>query len=216
MLKDMQRTLAHEALSVLSPYGFVLAGSGAIREHGLIERPTEDIDLFCAVTAEDNQFETAVTILTKHLEECGYHIREHQRSPHYYSAEVEREGVTLQFDMGIDYREYPPARLEVGPVLDVRDAVANKLGAMCSRGEPRDYLDADKIHTSGLFSDETLLNLTLDHDLGLTKSLFIECLRAVVTIEPEEVERYGYRTGDLAEVKVRLMNWANDLEQSGW
>lgn len=43
---DQQRELTRTALAALEPYGSVLAGSGSIREHGLIDRPTEDIDLF--------------------------------------------------------------------------------------------------------------------------------------------------------------------------
>lgn len=39
-----QREVARIALAAVD--GFALAGSGAIREHGVIERPTEDVDLF--------------------------------------------------------------------------------------------------------------------------------------------------------------------------
>ena len=41
-----QREVARIALDSLE--GFALAGSGAIREHGVIDRPTEDVDLFTA------------------------------------------------------------------------------------------------------------------------------------------------------------------------
>jgi hypothetical protein len=34
------------ALRSLDGTSFVLAGSGAMREHGLVDRPTEDVDLF--------------------------------------------------------------------------------------------------------------------------------------------------------------------------
>lgn len=39
-----QRTVARVALDSVD--GFALAGSGAIREHGVIDPPTEDVDLF--------------------------------------------------------------------------------------------------------------------------------------------------------------------------
>lgn len=42
----MLREIARIALASVD--GFALAGSGAIRQHGVIERPTEDIDLFTA------------------------------------------------------------------------------------------------------------------------------------------------------------------------
>lgn len=119
--------------------------------------------------------------------------------------------MTLQFDMGIDYREFPPATLSIGPVLDARDAVANKLGAMCSRGEPRDYLDADAIRLSKLFGDAELLALTFDHDPGITKDVLARSLKAVVLITPEEVGPYGCNGQQLESVKQRLLAWAEEL-----
>ena len=44
--RDAQREVTRIALSGIAGFGFALAGSGAIREHGVIDRPTEDVDLF--------------------------------------------------------------------------------------------------------------------------------------------------------------------------
>ena len=44
--ENIQRELAKIILGSLAEDGFALAGSGAIREHGLINRPTQDLDLF--------------------------------------------------------------------------------------------------------------------------------------------------------------------------
>ena len=41
---DAQREITRIALAGIGPAGFALAGSGAVREHGLIDRPTEDVD----------------------------------------------------------------------------------------------------------------------------------------------------------------------------
>ncbi len=43
---EVQREITRVALAGIENSGFALAGSGAIRERGVIERPTEDIDLF--------------------------------------------------------------------------------------------------------------------------------------------------------------------------
>ena len=56
-----QRTVARIALD--SVEGFALAGSGAIREHGVIDRPTEDVDLFTA-NADEDAFSLAVDRVT--------------------------------------------------------------------------------------------------------------------------------------------------------
>ena len=56
---DHQRAATRLLLQVTAPAGFVLAGSGAIREHGIIERPTMDIDLFTD-REPDQQFVDAI------------------------------------------------------------------------------------------------------------------------------------------------------------
>lgn len=43
---EQQRVVTRVALEAIGESGFALAGSSAIREHGLINRPTRDVDLF--------------------------------------------------------------------------------------------------------------------------------------------------------------------------
>jgi hypothetical protein len=43
---ELQCEITRLALRTLDGTPFALAGSGAIREHGIIDRPTQDIDLF--------------------------------------------------------------------------------------------------------------------------------------------------------------------------
>lgn len=75
-----QRRLTREALEVLEPYGFALAGSGAIREHGIINRPTEDIDLF-TVMAFERDFPRAVDDLESYLHDHGYEVNIYRQTP---------------------------------------------------------------------------------------------------------------------------------------
>ena len=42
--------LARVGLTAVSEYGFALAGGYAVQAHGLLVRPSEDIDLFTAAT----------------------------------------------------------------------------------------------------------------------------------------------------------------------
>lgn len=42
---DFQRTITRIALDACADAGFVLAGGSALREHGITNRPTADIDL---------------------------------------------------------------------------------------------------------------------------------------------------------------------------
>ncbi len=145
----MQREVTRIALAGVD--GFALAGSGAIREHGLIDRPTEDVDLF--TNRQDlAAFGTAVDQVAANLRRCGFEVVETRRAPQFARLHVATsDGLPLDVDLGVDWRQDEPVRLDVGPVLSLADAVGGKVGALYSRGEVRDYLDADAIRTSGRF-----------------------------------------------------------------
>jgi hypothetical protein len=150
----VQREVARIALAGVD--GFALAGSGAIREHGVIERPTEDVDLF--TTSQDvTAFSAAVDQVTAQLRGSGYRVEQTRRAAHFARLRVDSaDGLQLDLDLGVDWRQDDPVTLEVGPVLSLSDAVGNKVSALYSRGEPRDYLDVDAIRASGRFSDDEL------------------------------------------------------------
>ncbi|MCX7523261.1 hypothetical protein OSC27_13365 [Microbacterium sp. STN6] len=58
-------------LSIVGDAGFALAGSGAIREHGVTSRPTEDVDLFTSRVGLES-FARAIERGTKALQDAGY------------------------------------------------------------------------------------------------------------------------------------------------
>lgn len=65
----LQRKVAQIALAGVE--GFALAGSGAIREHGVIQRPTQDVDLF--TTSQDvAAFGAAVDQMIAELRGSGF------------------------------------------------------------------------------------------------------------------------------------------------
>ena len=43
---QQQEQVTAVLLTAIGEFGFALAGAGAIRAHGLTDRPTQDIDLF--------------------------------------------------------------------------------------------------------------------------------------------------------------------------
>ena len=75
-----QRLLIAHALEVVARDHFALAGSGALREHGLTDRPTNDIDLF-TVAAALARFPQAVRSLAAHLEDNGHAVDIRRETP---------------------------------------------------------------------------------------------------------------------------------------
>lgn len=66
-----ERDVARIALASVD--GFAPAGSGAIREHGVIDRPTEDVDLFTA-NADEDAFSVAIDHVTVRLRSSGFEV----------------------------------------------------------------------------------------------------------------------------------------------
>ena len=191
--------------------GFALAGSGAIREHGLIDRPTEDVDLFTVQQAQA-RFGTSLDRIIAALRAAGYTVESRRRQDTFAQLTiVSAQGRSTDMDLGVDWRAHPPVRLEVGPVLSIEDAVGNKVGALFSRAETRDYLDVDAIRRSGRYSDEELLDLVRGVDAGFDLGWFAQNLDNVERIQPEEVRVYGLTAGQLDDVKMRTKAWASSI-----
>jgi hypothetical protein len=154
-----QRRVTVLLLDAIGQAGFALAGSGAIREHGITNRPTQDVDLFALSTMSPEAFLREVEYAEQTLRDAGLSCTRSRTAPLF--ARLIVSGATdemVAVDLAVDWRMEPPVRLEVGPVLAVPDAVGNKVAAVFSRGEARDFLDLDAIRESHLYSDETLLN----------------------------------------------------------
>lgn len=212
--REEQRRITRLALQAAGQEGgFALAGSGAIREHGLIDRPTEDVDLFTIQQAQ-TRFDTSLDRIIAALREHGYTVQTRHRQDGYAQLTIiSRHGLSTDMDLGVDWRAHPPVRLEVGPVLAIDDAVANKVGALFSRAETRDYLDVDAIRRSGRYRDDELLDLARQSDSGFDLEWFTKNLEHVDRIQPEEVRIYHVSPAQLAEVKQRTKTWAVHIRE---
>lgn len=204
-----QREVARIALAAVD--GFALAGSGAVREHGLIDRPTEDVDLF-TVGRDPDGFDRAVDRVYSDLRAEGYRVEVIRRASMFARLRVESgDGFNLDLDLGVDWRQDEPVRLAVGPVLSLADAVGNKVAALYSRGEARDFLDVDAIRAAGVFSDDELVSAAAERDPGFDLGMFARQLQAAGRIRPAQVARYGVDAVALQAVVDRCLEWADRL-----
>ncbi len=62
-ISELQREVATIALRAAARHGFALAGGNALIAHGVIDRPTEDVDLF-------SDQETGVTAAARAVEDA--------------------------------------------------------------------------------------------------------------------------------------------------
>jgi len=108
--EELQREITRLALRSLDGTSFVLAGSGAIRGHGLVDRPTEDVDLFTS-DVDLSRFSSAVDAVVLGLREAGQDVAELRRVDQFARLEVTTaDGHKVDIDMGVDWRSAERAR----------------------------------------------------------------------------------------------------------
>ena len=210
---EFQRRVTRIALAALASTGFALAGSGAVREHGITDRPTEDIDLFTS-DLDVEQFGSAVLKVIEALRGSGYDVQESRRAPQFARVHVRgTDQVGVDMDLGVDWRERDPVILEVGPVLSLQDAVGNKVSALYSRGEARDYVDVDAIRRDGRFTDADLMRAAAERDRGFDVTVFAQQLDAARRLQSAQVTRYGVSPEELQAIQERCSGWAAQLRE---
>ena len=209
---ELQARVTRLLLNAVADSGFVLAGAGAIRQWGLTDRPTEDVDLFTGHTTTAEQFRAALDVAESALTAAGFEVGRSRTSDYFARFHLHEEGEeVLDVDFGINWRADAPVDMTVGPVLSERDAIAGKLSAVYSRGEVRDFLDLDSIRATGRFTDPELLALGREHDDGFDADMFAAQLSRIATILPTQAANYGVTVDEFAQVQARTLAWAIKL-----
>lgn len=121
-------------------------------------------------------------------------------------------GSASTVELGVDWRAHPPVQLEIGPVLHPVDAVANKLCALYSRAEVRDYIDVHGVLRDGRFTNDELLRMAVDHDPGFEPIIFAQALRAVLRFPSSAYEPYRLKPSQVDTLCARLLAWADEID----
>lgn len=201
--------LARTTLDAIAEYGFCLAGGYAVQAHGFLERRSEDVDLFTTMAAE-RDFPAAVQRATAALHGDRLDADVTAESPTFARLRVRdpETGHESNVELCIDWRAHPPTQLSIGPVLHADDAVANKISALYTRGEVRDYIDVDAILASGRYTGDALLALAADHDPGFDARVFAQALTAVERLPDRAFEPYDMTPAAAGGLRARMAAWA--------
>ncbi|MFJ3405692.1 nucleotidyl transferase AbiEii/AbiGii toxin family protein [Promicromonospora sp. NPDC090134] len=206
--------LATIGLEALEGYGFALAGGYAISANGIGDRPSNDVDLFTNVF-EPDVFVVSVAKLRAAFLAAGLDVRDNLIGRTFADVNVTDPvtGESSDVQIGANYRAFQPSRLAVGPVLDVRDAVAGKMSALWSRGETRDFIDIDAVVGSGRFTrDEVLAIGDEQESLPFDRAMLADRFRSVQDKSPESFEAYEVGEDGRKEIVGRFLDWADEID----
>jgi hypothetical protein len=213
-ISDLQREVATIALRVAARYGFALAGGNALIAHGVIDRPTEDVDLFSdqetGVTAAADAAEAALraagfsTERRNGINDLG-DIFEGMGEGLAEWVITGPDGQQTMLQMAYFDRTRGPVTMDVGPVLDIEDLAGWKTVALVNRVEPRDYIDISAAldhYTVG-----ELITLARRLDSGLEDRDFADAGRQLDRMPDHLFRRYVRNSEDITRMRERFADW---------
>jgi hypothetical protein len=206
--------LATVGLAAAKRYGFALAGGYAVQAAGLLERPSDDVDLFTAWNRRGD-FGAAVDAITTAYRAAGFSVDVERRYDTFARLSVSNGDRTSTVELGVDWRANEPIQMTIGPVLHPDDAVANKMGALYGRAQARDFIDVDAAIRSGEYDVETLLRLAQRADRGFDRRIFADALSRAAVLDAAVFARYGVFGRHLDELRARFAAWRTQLLDEG-
>ena len=213
-ISELQREVATIALRAAARNGFALAGGNALIAHGIIDRPTDDVDLF---SNEETGVAAAADAVESALVEAGFLAERRDRMAGLEDIfEGMGEGLAewiitapsgqqTMLQMAYFDRTRGPVTMDVGPVLDLEDVAAGKAVALVSRVEPRDYVDTAAALQR--YTVDQLIDLAKRLDPGLTGRDFADAGRHLDRMPDRLFARYVRDQRDVARLRERFANW---------
>jgi hypothetical protein len=214
-LDELHREVAAIALHAAARHGFALAGGCALIAHGVIGRPTQDVDLF---TDDEHGVLAAAGAVETSLRAAGFEAERQDKTAGLADVfEGMGEGLAewiitapggrqMMLQMSYFDRGHRPVIMDIGPVLDLDDAVGGKVCALASRAVERDYMDTAAALERG-YSVEQLIGLARALDPGLTAEDFADAARRLDHLDDAAFARYSLSPQDVARIRERFAAW---------
>ena len=208
-VSDLHRAIAAIALRAAARHGFALAGGNALLAHDFVVRETEDVDLF---TNEESGVRAAAGAVESALRRAGYETARQDETAGLADvfggmgeglAEwivTAPDGRQTMLQLSYFDREHEPVRMDVGPVLDLEDLIGQKVCALASRIEVRDYIDTAQALRER--TAEELIRLARRRDPGLEQRDFAEAGRELDRIADAQFAQYGLSREEIAGLRA--------------
>lgn len=139
---------AEIGLRVAGRYGFALAGGYAVQAHGILDRPSEDVDLFTAWERRGD-FATAVDAVVGAYRDDGYNVEITQQFDTFARlsvADSARPNHPYKVELAANWRALPPVMMDIGPVLHADDVSPIHTGRAPGLSGHRRRIDHRPLH----------------------------------------------------------------------
>jgi hypothetical protein len=213
-VSELHREVAAIALRAASQHGFALGGGNALIAHGVIDRVTQDVDLF---TDEEHGVEAAADAVEAALRSAGFVAEREDKTVGLADVfEGMGEGLAewtitapggrqMMLQMAYFDRASEPVIMDFGPVLDLEDAIGGKVCALATRAVPRDYLDTAAALERYPVAD--LIGFARRLDPGLTDEDFADAGRRLDQVGDGWFASLGLGSAGIASLRTRFAPW---------
>lgn len=202
------------ALDAAAKHSFALGGGNALIAHGIIDRLTEDVDLF---TDKEDGVALAASSVESALLAAGLRAEREEKTngiadlfegmgdqmAEWTVSQSAGEQMILQ--MAYIDRCYPPVTMELGPVLHLEDVLGSKVCALASRNATRDFVDTAAALRR--YDVAKLISLARSIDPGLTSRDFADAGIRLDAMSDAVFARYGLTADDVSELRDRFAGW---------
>jgi hypothetical protein len=205
-LTAFQVELARIFFTLDAAEDYLVAGGAALLASDLIDRPTEDLDLFAAtpttsVTPAKDAFMQAL-----HEQGCGVVLI--QDGPTFCRMIVSRAGEETLVDLAIDSPPHSrPTITVLGPTLAPLELAGRKLLALFGRAEARDF--ADVYALAQHFGKSALIEQAQALDAGFDLSVLAQMIRTIERFDDHEIP---LDVDDLRVARAFFADWASELD----
>lgn len=204
-LTDLQVDLAAVFFALDAAEDYLVAGGAALLASDLIDRPTEDLDLFAATPTTSVTPAKDAFVQALRERDCGVDLI--QDGPTFCRMVVTRAGEETLVDLAIDSPPHSrPTITVLGPTLAPLELAGRKLLALFGRAEARDF--ADIYVLAQHFGKEALIEQAQTLDAGFDLSVLAQMIRTIKRFDDQEIP---LAADDLSIARTFFTDWAGEL-----
>jgi len=205
----LQRTVIEAGAAVCVEFCLALAGGHALRAHGLIDRPSENVDL---VATAPLSLPEAAEALAAAYRDRGLRVRAGEADGDAYLGMIVADPATGE-ECRVDLLKAPlrmrPVLIGRCPVVAYEDAIGLKVGALAGRLVARDLIDVAAVADEYGYERLEWLGRCNHPDFSLER--LADRLTCHELMPEAEFERYGLDHVQIRRVKRFAAEWAHDI-----
>jgi predicted nucleotidyltransferase component of viral defense system len=202
-LSDLQRRVASIVMSVPGGESFALAGGGALLVLGVVDRTTRDLDYF---TTSPSAVEEVVPRVAAALEEAGINVARNRIVAGFARLSASDGAEETVIDFALDSRIFEAVSTPLGPVLALDELAADKMLALFSRAEARDFVDVHQLRSR--YSRAELSSLATRKDPGFHAEGFVD---ALTSISRHDRTEFDVDDGTFRLLRHEFAGWREEL-----